>query len=559
MPDMPKHDIRLRSIEFGDTPFRKLRGLKINFAERITLIAGHNGIGKSTILGLVANTFGLADSSDPQSYFDEQFYANVERIVYLSLGEVEGQRAGGPVVTADVKGTPVRKRCAMTQRNEWRRARVVPRSIGGDAAGLVKQDGKIRLPTIYLGIRRLAPVGEADESDVSMRRHVMEDADRDVFIDFVSEVIHGVSLTKQMTRQSIKGSKKRTLQPGYQGYESLAISLGQDSLASIATALASFEKLKRELGAEYPGGLLVVDELDAGFHPHAIDRLVKALKSQARRLKLQVVATSHSPRLIEALHPDGTGHPNAQDSVVYLLDTVRPRLAEDCSLNAILDDMAQRVADDDEVEKPALFAHFEDVEAFQFFDALFPSPKRGGLGRKLGIQIKPIPLGIGGSNLVGLPKRDPIFRNRLLVVDADTAVPAAVAIQGNVVKLPRAKGAVGTERSPENTIRLFLWSVTTATEGPLYDAMRQLKTANPTTDKVLEAFFADGVGRSSEREKAKSWWISHWKLLKRWQVIEIWASRHPEEVAAFRKSLEAAITAIATRIKPMLSKPGRTG
>ena len=71
--------------------------------ERVTLIAGHNGIGKSTILGLVANTFGMTDRSGPKSYFGEPFYANIERIVYLALAEVaDAQKdpSAAPVVTA---------------------------------------------------------------------------------------------------------------------------------------------------------------------------------------------------------------------------------------------------------------------------------------------------------------------------------------------------------------------------------------------------------------------------------------------------------------------------
>jgi energy-coupling factor transporter ATP-binding protein EcfA2 len=553
MPDNQAQKIKVRSIEFGDSTFRKLRGFSVDFSDRITLIAGHNGIGKSTILGLVANTFGLADSGDPQSYFGEQFYANVEKIVYLSLSEVEGQRSEGPVVTAEVGAEKVRKRCAMTRRSEWKRARVVPRLVGSDPTGSVSQDGKFRLPTIYLGMRRLAPVGEADEGDVTSRRIFMDTADEQLMFDFVTQVIHGISLTNETTRQSIKGSKKRTVQPGYEGYESLAVSVGQDSLASIATALASFNRLSREQGADYPGGLLVVDELDAGFHPHAIDRLIGALKSYARRLHLQIIATTHSPRLIETLHPDGGGHVQADDSVVYLVDTRRPRPAEDQSLGAILDDMAMRIVGN-EADKPILFAHFEDEEAFQFFEALFPGAKRRGLSRRLGIQMMLYPMGIGGSQLVALPQKDPIFRNRLLVVDGDTKIPAAATASGNIVKLPRPKGAAGTDRSPENIIRLFLLETTKATNGPIYEAMLKFRTRNPTTDKVSVTFFDGGVGKSGEREKAKAWWITHWKLIKQWGVVERWAELHPQEVNVFLKSLETAITNIAARINP----PSRT-
>ena len=46
--------IKLKSLNFESPPFRKLGSISIPFAERITVIAGHNGIGKSTILALVA-------------------------------------------------------------------------------------------------------------------------------------------------------------------------------------------------------------------------------------------------------------------------------------------------------------------------------------------------------------------------------------------------------------------------------------------------------------------------------------------------------------------------
>lgn len=249
--------IKVCSLEFGTPPFRKLGNLKIEFADRLTVIAGHNGIGKSTIQGLVANTFGVAKGG-PKSYFGEPFFANIERIVYLALEEVAAAQldtSSAPTVVANVGGVIVRKRCAITQRSEWSRARVVPRTIDKAEDDPVGQDAKIPLPTIFLGIKRLASIGEADETEVESKKINMHAEDRQLMADFVSTVILGSQVNTEVTHQSIKGSKKKTIQPGYVSHDAFAISMGQDSLASIATALASFNRLMRDQKAAYRGGL----------------------------------------------------------------------------------------------------------------------------------------------------------------------------------------------------------------------------------------------------------------------------------------------------------------
>lgn len=546
--------IRVKSLEFGKPPFRKLGSFKIEFSDRVTLIAGHNGIGKSTILGLVANTFGITDKQGPKSYFAEPFYANIERIVYLALDEVpktQEHTSASPIVASDVGGVTVKKRCAMTHRTEWKRARVVPRTVDKGQDDPVGQDAKVPLPTIYLGLKRLAPIGEADEAEVISRKLLMDKEDSALMADFVNSVILGTGATEDVTSQSITGSKKRTAHPGYKNHDALAVSMGQDSLGSIATALASFNRLKRDMSGDYPGGLLVIDELDVGFHPHAIGRLVKELKMYAKRLDLQIIATTHSPKLIEAVHPQGGGNAKAGDTVIYLLDTKHPRLAEDQSLAAILEDMDLRL-DDAELakpRKPALCVYFEDPEGSQFCDALIPPAKKAALGRKYGVQVKFIPLGVGGTNLVKLPENDPIFNDRVLVVDADTPIPKKASVRGNILKLPCIKGASGTDRSPENTIKIFLRAVADAHEGIYHDALLRFDVRNPSSDKVLNTFFPDDSGNSNQRDSSKGWWVNHWNQLKKWGVIREWAICHKAEVGEFLAAFEAALAHTANRIK----------
>jgi len=531
--------VKVKSLAFGKPPFRKLGNFNVEFADRLTLIAGHNGIGKSTILGLVANTFGFTERGGPKSYFGEPFYANIERIVYLALAEVaEAQKdiASAPIVTASVNGIEVRKRCSMTHRTVWKRARVVPRTIDKSEDDAVGQDAKIPLPTIYLGMKRLASAGEADEKEVASTKLEMHDDDSALMVDFVSAVILGTELNTNVTHQTIKGSKKKTAQPGYKMHDAFAVSMGQDSLGSIATALASFNQLKRDMGDDYPGGLLVIDEMDVGFHPHAIERLVKALKKYANRLDLQIIATTHSPRLIQAVHPDGDGNVNAPDSVIYLLDTKRPRLAPDQSLRAMLSDMAM-IPDDEKPSrqpKPTLAVYFEDDEAAQFCASLIPTANKVALSKKYGVRINWVPLGIGGSHLVSLPSKDPLFLDRVLIVDADTTVPKDAAARGNTVKLPSVPGAVGVARSLENTIKQFLRDISTAQEGPLHEALLKLSTVNPSSDKIHVNFFQDGLGESTKRENTKAWWKKNWSRLKKWGVIQQWAAVYKAETDALK-------------------------
>lgn len=545
--------IMVKSLEFGTPPFRKLGNLKIEFADRLTLIAGHNGIGKSTILGLVANTFGITDRNALKSYFGDYFYANIERIVYLALEEVSEAKehpTAAPTVVAEVNGITVRKRCSMTQRSQWRRARVVPRTIDKAEDDPVGQDAKVSLPTIYLGIKRLTPIGEAEEREVSSTKLDMHDDDSKLMVDFVSKVILGSQVTTEVTHQTIKGSNKKTAQPGYKLHDAQAISLGQDSLSSIATALASFNRLKREWCNDYPGGLLVIDELDAGFHPHAIDRLVKELKTQANHLSLQIIATTHSPRLIEAVHPDGGGNKDAPDAVVYLLDTKHPRLAEDQSLTAVLDDMALRKSGDIRTKspkKPLLCVYFEDAEGEQFCNELMPRNKRTALGRKYGVRIKLIPLGIGGSNLIKLPEKDPIFKDRVLIVDADTGIPKNAAAHGNALKLPCARDARGTDRSPENTIRKFLQDIANPANATPHVSLRKFNITNPTTDKVSNTFFSGDA--SGQRDSSKNWWRKHLEDIKKWGVVSVWADFYPSEADDFTNAFEAAVSKTAKRLK----------
>ena len=78
--------MKIKSISFNDIPFRMFRNLTINISERLTVIAGHNGIGKSTLLGLIANGSELK-SSEGKTLLKRSFQAQLHELFYLDIVE----------------------------------------------------------------------------------------------------------------------------------------------------------------------------------------------------------------------------------------------------------------------------------------------------------------------------------------------------------------------------------------------------------------------------------------------------------------------------------------
>ena len=327
--------VKISSLEFGKNSFRKLCNLKFEFADRLTLIAGHNGIGKSTILGLIAAASGITGPKNTRykSYFSKFYYVDINDIIHLDPSELENNTITPPwprLVYSYLQNKEKKehwKNIRITRRSGTERLRSVATtdSKSPDGGNLsAGKDKKVQLPTIYLGMIRMLPIGETSADDVdTIVDNTIDPEDAIYLRDFVASVIPQCSKEKttEITTQTIKNTQKNSKHPAYLECTSKSVSLGQDSLSSIATAVASFHRLQRELGKNYQGGVLIIDEIDSGFHPHAQQKLIDALKNAARKLSLQIIATTHSPFLIEYVHPESPIQDNSRrvmDKVIYL-------------------------------------------------------------------------------------------------------------------------------------------------------------------------------------------------------------------------------------------------
>ncbi|MES2756907.1 MAG: AAA family ATPase [Pseudomonadota bacterium] len=558
----PMPSIKTTSITFKpEHPFRKFKGLTIPIASRITLVCGHNGVGKSTILGLLSSLSGLTNNPE-KSYFGVDFDASIAKIVFIDLAtEVDLPKAAGmlsePYVLYSIDGKELRKDCSLTRRGKSPRARVVARSVPHKAFthnGLtVGPDAKVPLPTIFLGMVRMLPVGESPDSRVQNTPEKWDAIDEAFMLNFVQRVIPGAgAVPGAIAVNKIKQTDKLSTHPAYH-YGPRSVSLGQDSLGAIVTALASFNRLKRNLGTEYHGGLLIIDELDASFHPHAIGILVAELRKAADLLTLQIIATTHSPKLIEAVHPSGKGG-MGKDSVIYLRNTKAPEYDPNFGLSDILRDMD--LVPPKAKQKPLeIKVYFEDDEACQVFKIVTSKALIKNLQIKYNINIKPMPLGIGCSSLALLPAKDPYFKTVVLAVDADGTKPAVPVL--NLVDLPGLKGDNGLGLSPERTIIKYVRSLVSEEKAKHLAAWADPRLIAFSTDN-LEANLLYGVPDPIDRKAAKSWWKEKQMYLEEWGLYDIWAKAHPALIAEYEIAFELAVKAAykAKRAQEELLKRG---
>ncbi|WP_068820124.1 ATP-binding protein [Xanthomonas graminis] len=554
--------IKLESIEFGDVPFRKLKSMLIPIADCITLIAGHNGIGKSTILGLISNTSGLTHQTPaPRSYFERLFQANLSEIIFIDydnefLSAKEDESIPRPIVTYLIEGQKFQKRCGLTDRSNTS-ARIVPRNFSPSKDFISSKSGikigsasKVPLPTIYLGLTRILPIGEAEEKTVFNELiKTIHDDDKALIVDFINGVVAGLGAkTDKVTSNRIRGTSKFSSHPTYT-YDPKCVSVGQDSLGSIAAALASFQMLKREW-ADYPGGLLVIDELDSGLHPHAIRRLADKLQAAATKLDLQIIATTHSPALIESIYANSNGKAT-KTRVTYLMDTAAPYALEAPGLLDIIGDMELLPPGMSGTSKaPNLRIYLEDDEAKQIFDLLITGPIKRSLGKNHGVSIKAFSLGIGCDSLANLSSVDPRFQESLFVLDADADIKPKHLKHGNIVKLPGAD-----KKSPERTLFAFIKALVEQRDNHP-GTWGKLKSINVTSDQI-QMHLLDWQGDVSKRTEAKKWWRDRVKYLNSWGIFKLWMAENPNAVDAFRTDFEKAVKATSKRVR-RLAKLGIT-
>jgi predicted ATPase len=550
--------MRIKKIAFGEVPFRMFCNVEINIAERITVIAGHNGIGKSTLLGLIANGSELK-TSQGTTLFQKAFQAQLHELFYLDRQKDYTQRrADKPffslIYSCDGKDDLV-KTCNVSEHKEKKgtaiqqRLKVVPRGIQTDWA--VGASAKVSIPTLFLSMSRMLPIGEhQDNLNAELLRRLSDDDRAYIKDKFKAIIDNKIIESSNITKHELKGTTKKSLLPEFE-HSTRTISLGQDSLSSIITAFASFNKLKREQGDNYKGGILLIDEIDAGFHPRAQIKLIKLIKEEAKRLSLQVIMTSHSLTIIQEVLKisDETARAGRNiDSVVYIEDVLRPKLMANPTYPNIKNDMLGILPQIRE-ELPKIKVYFEDEEAKWVFEQIIQHEKfdiKAGYSHEFIL----VAAKLGCENLKSLFKVDDYFKSVIIIFDNDVLskdeTKKIVEENNNIIALPALIGEDGSEadkRTPEYQVYNYLNCLLANKRHPFWDKLPNGYNMEMVKDAMIDSFPMKATDKAL-RELRKDWLKEHQAHFERINLIDFFCKDNQAIIILFINDLKTAIDSL---------------
>lgn len=125
------------------------------FGVKATAIAGNNGTGKSTILGLLANSSHLRKY---KTYLDRPFRGEFSE--FFSATQEHDPSGGKASLDYVENGQEQTVKFRTSWQNDGTRFRVIPKRKL--ATGKISE-AKLNSPVIYLGLSRLYPFGEVDD------------------------------------------------------------------------------------------------------------------------------------------------------------------------------------------------------------------------------------------------------------------------------------------------------------------------------------------------------------------------------------------------------------
>lgn len=300
--------------------YRKLKKMNIVFDKGVNAISGTNGTCKTSLLHLFSNSF-QAVTKKCTWVNDYNSLIVLNAVNSITNPKVESLTRGDKKyndpaygVTGTLFSVDYYNREPLNFRRHnssiQTRYAVKPKYQVGT------HDSLPYCPVVYLGLSRLFPFGEYqdDEKIKKVNNKLPEIYKKEIADLYKSFTNYSIEYANSQKMGDVK--VRTEFSSELEGIDSNTISAGEDNLTIILTALVSlkyyYESINTNNDVE---SVLLIDELDATLHPAFQIKLLRLFEEYSEQYKIQIVFTTHSMSLIEAML-------EYKCNVIYLLDNI---------------------------------------------------------------------------------------------------------------------------------------------------------------------------------------------------------------------------------------------
>ena len=358
--------------------FRNFKDVTMTLGNKITVISGQNGSGKSNILSLIASGSGVGKKAMMGSNFQPEFseYFNIDQAEQFDKYELYLKYFDGEQLAI------TKKLSFKDDSSRGRGIRIIPRTskYGFDFRTLKDTETEIKekygiggaarvnIPTIYLSLSRLYPLGENTEQvtvkELGKRNALYQENVKKQFAIWYNFLIpDSISNDTDLEMIEKKACPRTSLHMQLNDTPTLSQSVGQDNIGNIISAFIDVYLLSKM--PDYKGALICIDEIDVSLHPATQLKLFELMKKLAEELSIQFVVSSHSLVFLEkSLKLESK---NSNDySTIYLENRCAPYVSKQKDFYLLKADMFGDI----NFLKPKTNVYFEDEVGKKIFDLL---------------------------------------------------------------------------------------------------------------------------------------------------------------------------------------------
>lgn len=515
--------------------FRGFKNAHFYIGKYITVISGTNAVGKSTILGLLGNSCEIKPS------IGKPILQTAFRCEWSELFKMSPtfDKSKSNVATISYDNEPDLQYRITWQGNKTR-GRLIP--VTQDLTKKVS-NAKRSHPSLYLGLSRLYPLGEAILSDDKKPLAINIS---DNFLTIYKNILSISDDIQSVNRLYLSDISKSPIGVTTSKYDYLTNSAGQDNLAQILLAIESFNNLKNSLQEKYNGGLLLIDELDAALHPSAQNKLFSYLYDSAKKLDLQIIFTTHSLSLLDYARNISSPMEKSKDTIkpieIYFLsranDEDSPTIKRNPDpllyRNLLLETVSFR-------SNQKIKIITEDAEARWILSKILSSSMVKN-------KIKLLDTKIGYNEILSLSKCDPTYFNtRIIILDGDVKTKTATIEDIN-------------KRNEQLGYHIFILPDNKSIEQSLYDFLTSNSSSakkyykqnicleNGLTLSHFKTLDLKKFKKRSQRERMKAWFNYYKDLFDETNLYDYWEKENQDECQQLLNNIEESVKTISQKL-----------